>query len=366
VGLTGNQNFGPYTYSVYQYNTTDDYRLQLGAMVNGYANPNLKWQQTKKYSFGGGFSLFKGVVNVRASLFLDQTDNLILPLSVAPSTGFTSYSDNLGSTESKGYELSIGANIIKNTKRNIFWTFSFNAGHAETVIKSLSPAIEAINEIFNQPGSDGKNQTRALPRYQVGQSMSTLWAVRSLGIDPANGMEMFQKLDGSKTYIWDPNDKVPLADATPILRGSFNNNFVYKQFTLNVVFSYSYGAYGYNQTLVDKVENVNITINNASRRVLNDRWKQPGDVVKFKALTDGSITNTTSRFVQKNDFLDASSISFAYNFPRNLAWVRKLRLSTPRIAITQANVFRLGTMKNERGTSYPFARTFSFGLSTNF
>ncbi len=366
VGLTGNQNFGPYAYSVYQYNMTDDNRLQLGTLVTGYANPNLKWQQTKMYSFGSQIGFLKGRINLNGSFFIDNTDNLILPLGVVPSTGFTSYNDNLGATESKGYELTIGASIVRNAARNFFWTLSVNAGHVSTTIKSLSPAVEAINKGYDQPGADGKAQTKALPKYKVGQSMTTIWAVHSLGIDPANGYEMFRKLDGSKTYIWDPNDKVPVADANATLKGAVTNIFTYKAFALNVVFSYQWGGYTYNQTLVDKIENVNIAISNANQRVLSDRWKQPGDIVQFKAISDMSITNATSRFVQKNNYIDASSISVAYNFPRNLAWVRKLHLSTPRIAITQTNVFRIGTIQMERGTSYPFARTFSFGLATNF
>jgi TonB-linked SusC/RagA family outer membrane protein len=366
LGLTGNQNFGPYAYSVYQYNMTDDYRLQLGTLVNSYATPNLKWQQTQKYSFGTQFSFLENKVNVNASFFIDNTDNLILPLSVAPSTGFVFYNDNLGATESKGYEITIGTTLISNTAQKIFWSLALNAGHVNTTIKTLSPAVEAINKIFDEPGANGRNQTRALPRYKVGQSMTTIWAVQSLGIDPANGFEMFRKLDGSKTYEWNPDDKVPVADANATLKGAITTNFSWKAFSLNLLLGYQLGGYMYNQTLVDRVENVIIANSNASKRVLNDRWQQPGDIARFKALSDISITNATSRFVQKNDFIEATSISLAYNFPSHLAWVRKLHLNTPRLSLTQANVFRLGTIEMERGTDYPFARTFSFGLTTNF
>jgi hypothetical protein len=128
----------------------------------------------------------------------------------------------------------------------------------------------------------------------------------------------------------------------------------------------------YNQTLVDKIENVNLLTTNADERVLTERWKKPGDIASYKSLVkDGSSssllqTNSTSRFVQDNNYLEASSISVGYTFPSNLAWVRKMHLSTPRLMITQANVFRFATIETERGTGYPFARTFNFGLSTTF
>jgi hypothetical protein len=201
--------------------------------------------------------------------------------------------------------------------------------------------------------------------------MTRIWAVKSLGIDPATGKEVFVKLDGSKTFTWDPNDKIPCGDATATVKGMIGSNFNYKGFTFNFNLSYQYGGQMYNQTLVDKIENVNLLVTNADERVLKERWKQPGDVVSYKSLvangTSGlQLTNATSRFVQDNNYIDASSITVGYTFPSNLAWVKKMRLSTPKLFITQTNVFRVGTIRTERGTAYPFARGFNFGLSTTF
>lgn len=369
TGITGNQNFAAYmSQPTFLYNTLNNYRLQLGATLQGYANPDLKWQQTMKNNLGVTAGLFNGKLNIGLDYYVENTDNLILPLDVAPSTGFVNYQDNLGATKNTGYELNISSAIINNRKKNIFWTLIFNAGHYDNVITKLSPAIEAINKANNS--SDIK-QTSPWPRFEVGQSMSRIWAVKSLGIDPATGKEVFVKLDGSKTFTWDPNDKVPCGDATSKLKGMVGSNFSYKGFSFNINLSFEWGGQMYNQTLVDKIENVNLLQTNADERVLNERWKQPGDVVPFKSLVaNGSsglqLTNATSRFVQDNNYLDASSITVGYTFPSNLDWVRKLKLSTPRIFITQNNVFRFATIKTERGTNYPFARTFNFGLSTTF
>jgi TonB-linked SusC/RagA family outer membrane protein len=368
TGLTGNQNFSAHmSQPAYQYNIINNYRLQLGANVLNYANPDLKWQQTLKNNIGLLMGFFKGALNVAVDLYTEKTDNLILPLDVAPSTGFVNYQDNLGATKNTGYEITLTAPVIRNRKKNIFWTVSFNTGHYENVITKLSPAIEALNKGNN---SDPK-QSAPLPRFEVGQSMSRIWAVKSLGIDPATGKEIFVKLDGSKTFEWDPNDKVPCGDGTSKLKGSIGSNFTYKGFSFNISLLYQYGGQLYNQTLVDKIENVNLYITNADERVLTQRWKKPGDQVSFKSLvgngTSGlQLTNATSRFVQDNNYIEASSVSVGYNFPPNLKWVRALHLSTPRIYITQNNLFHWGSVEVERGTSYPFARTFNFGLSTTF
>jgi TonB-linked SusC/RagA family outer membrane protein len=368
TGITGNQNFAAFmSQPIFQYNLINNYRLQLGANVGTYANPDLKWQQTIKNNFGATAGLFNGKIGIGFDYYTENTDNLILPLDVAPSTGFVNYQDNLGAVKNTGYEFSITSPIIQNRKKNIFWSLSFNVGHYEGVITKLSPAIEALNKANNST-FDPKLQSTPLPRYEVGQSMSRIWAVPSLGIDPATGKEVFIKLDGSKTFTWDPNDKRPVGDGTSKLKGMVASNFNYKGFTFNVNLTYQFGGQKYNQTLVDKIENVDLVHSNADERVLTERWKQPGDIVSFKSLvaSGGQQTNSTSRFVQDNNYLEASSVTVGYSFPSNLAWVKKAHLSTPKLFITQANVLRFATIKTERGTGYPFSRTFNFGLSSTF
>ena len=368
-GITGNQNFAAFLGApVFQYNIQNDYRLQLGAALQGYANPDLKWQQTVKNNLGIAASLFKGKLNVSVDLFSEITNNLILPLDVAPSTGFVSYMNNLGATKNTGYELSISAPIIQNRQRNIFWSVSFNTGHHKNVITKLSPAIEVLNKAND---SAGVKQKSPLARFEVGQSLSRIWAVRSLGIDPATGKEVFLKQDGSKTFTWDAADKVVCGDASAKFKGMFGSNFNYKGFTFNITLSFQYGGQLYNQTLVDKIENVDLREKNADERVLTQRWKKPGDIASFKGLVaDGTnglqTTYATSRFVMDDNYIEASSITVGYAFSPNLAWVRKARISAPRLFITQNNLFRFATIKTERGTSYPFSRSFSFGLSTTF
>jgi hypothetical protein len=117
------------------------------------------------------------------------------------------------------------------------------------------------------------------------------------------------------------------------------------------------------------VENANIALN-VDERVFLDRWKQPGDNTFFKGLTDvegntvTSVTNATSRFMQKNNFLNFTSISLGYMLPDRLA--AKLYLKNTRFSLQGNDILQLSTIQVERGLSYPFARNFTFGLSTSF
>jgi TonB-linked SusC/RagA family outer membrane protein len=363
-GVTGNQNFAAFFgQPVYQYNTSNNYRLQLGTYLQGYANPDLKWQQTDKWNIGLTTSLLNNRVNINGNYFIEHTDNLILPLGIAPSTGFSAYMDNLGATTNRGYEVTISAVVIRDQRKHLFWSLNFNTGHFTNTIRSLSPAIIAYN---NANDANGVDQTTPLPRYQVGQSMTRIWAVPSLGIDPATGNELFRKLDGTTTFVWSAADKRPVGDETSRFKGAFGSNLLYKGIVLNIQMSFEYGGQLYNQTLEDRVENVSLLSTNADSRVLTDRWKQPGDHAAFKALSNTSSTNATSRFVQDNNYLNASSITVGYNFSPTAVWVQKMHLSAPRLFVTQNDVFRLSALGLERGTSYPFARSYSLGLSTAF
>lgn len=366
-GITGNQNFAAYlAQPVYQYNLQYNYRMQAGAAVQGYANPDLKWQQTQKTNFGIIGTLLKGLINLRFDYFIENTNNLILPIGVAPSTGFIIYEDNLGATQNKGFEWAIAIPVIRNKSRNLFWTITLNGSHYTNTIKSLSPAIDAINKA-NDATNGTVDQQAPLPKFEVGQSMTRIWAVPSLGIDPATGNELFRKKDGTTTFIWDPADKMPVGDASSKIKGIIGNTLSFNGFYISMFLGYEWGGQLYNQTLVDKIENVDLRSSNADKRVLTDRWKKPGDHAKFKALEAfGNATNATSRFVQNNNYIEASSISLGYTFSQQAGWVNKLGLSSPKIYCTQNGVFRLGTVDQERGTAYPFARQFNFGFATGF
>ncbi len=365
-GITGNQNFAAFlAQPIYQYNLQNNYRLMTGASLQGFANDDLKWQQTSKTNFALIADLFEGILNFRADYYIESTDNLILPIGVAPSTGFIAYQDNLGKTRNNGYELMLTANIIRQKQRQVNWNITLNGGHYKNTVTSLSPAIEALNEAGNSSSVDQKTPQ---PRFEVGQSMSRIWAVRSLGIDPATGNELFLKRDGTSSFVWDPTDKVPVGDYSSKIKGTIGSNFSYKGFTFSMLFLFEAGGQVYNQTLADKIENLDLKTSNGDKRVLTDRWKQPGDHVSFKSIyaENAGATNATSRFVQDNNYLNASVIHVGYAFPATARWVNRLKMSAPTLYITHNNAFRVGNVQMERGTAYPFARSFNIGFTTSF
>ena len=121
-----------------------------------------------------------------------------------------------------------------------------------------------------------ENSTTPAVRYEVGQSMNAIWAVRSMGIDPETGKEVYIKKNGDLTYDWSSEDLVVCGDLLPKVSGNFGVNSEYRGIGLNASFTWRYGGQLYNTTLLNKVENADVHYQ-VDRRVLTDRWTKPGD-----------------------------------------------------------------------------------------
>ena len=86
--------------------------------------------------------------------------------------------------------------------------------------------------------------------------MNSIWVNKSLGIDPATGREMFETPDGKIVSEWSSANYVIGGCTDPKLEGTLGTNFTWKGLTLNMTFRYRLGGQTYNQTLVDKVQDV--------------------------------------------------------------------------------------------------------------
>ena len=315
-----------------------------------------------KYNVGFDMTVWRNIITVNFDAYLHRTQNLLLNVDVAPSTGFTSYVENVGSLDNKGIEARMRFNLINNTEKEVNWNVTLSMAHERDKIRKISNAMKAMNEEAMKL-ENNTDSTSVFKMYEVGRSQNALMVVRSHGIDPATGNEIYIKRDGSLTFEYDPNDKVEVGNTTPKLQGYMNSNLTWKGLNLYMQFSYELGAKTYNSTLAQKVEGANPKYN-ADRRVLYDRWKQPGDIAMFRRIDDQSTLYQSSRLVQKNNFLKLSSLSLSYDLPRRI--LEKSFIERCRFTFSMTDVFYLSTIKQERGTSYPFARTFSLGANITF
>ncbi len=235
----------------------------------------------------------------------------------------------------------------------------------------ISGSVEAVDAAFEKgPGllavdvRAGQGLLNGVSANFEGQSINTIFVVESLGINPATGVELFRDRTGGITETWDPRDKVPWGVNEPKLWGSFNTSLQLRGFTLNAIFGYRTGGSYYNQTLADRVENI-YPYDNVDRRAYSDRWKEPGDHAMFKAIGDFTTTNASSRFVMRENTLECRSVSLHYECRSE--WLeRNMSLSYLSVGAYMDDVFRLSSIRQERGLNYPFSKKFSFSLTARF
>ncbi|WP_164108712.1 MULTISPECIES: SusC/RagA family TonB-linked outer membrane protein [Sphingobacterium] len=362
IGSTGSVNFSAdQALTKYFYDADYEYNGYYGAQLLGYGNSSLKWQNTVQNNIGADLVMLKNLVVLNIDAYVKNTQNLLLPIDVAPSTGFSSYTENLGSMENRGMDLRLRFNVLRGSENPVNWNFTLGAATNKNKIKKLSNALEAMNlEAAKDSIVTGPKPLRV---YEAGRSQSALMVVESLGIDPMTGNEIYKKLNGDLTYTYDPKDKIIVGDMNPTWMGTFQSNLLYKNFNLYFILAYEYGAKIYNSTLAQKVEGSD-PLYNADKRVLYDRWKQPGDVTLFKRIDDTTPPYQTTRLVQKNDFLRLQTLTFSYELPRER--IERMKIERAKIMVTANDLFRFSTVKMERGTSYPFAQTVSLALNLTF
>ena len=377
-GRTGKVNFPDYAaQTVYEPLFDEWYATGYGAVLMALGNKDLTWEKTDKYDFGIETQLFNERLTLDFDYYYEKTIDLVNDVSLSNTSGFSTYKNNMGEVENKGFELTARYDAIKN--KNWLVAFWGNIAHNTNKILKISDSQRAYNqrvaefykkEQINQEdiGSSLTDANYSVPiaQYEEGQSLTSIWAVKSLGIDPTTGKEIFLNRDGTVTDKWDATQEVVCGNTQPDFNGAFGVNISYKQWSLFASFLYEWGGQQYNQTLVDRVENAKIAQGNVDLRVLTDRWQKPGDVAQFKNIKDASLTTLpTSRFVQDNSFLRLNALTLTYDFNRE--WLKcNLGLRMLRLEASTSDLINWNSVRQERGLSYPKSYKFNFSVKAQF
>lgn len=363
-GQTGKVDFPSYTAQDRFFVITDSWFPTGSAVTLNYmGNPNLKWETTDTFEFGGELTLFDNILYLKVNRYYKQTRDLIADMTIPSSSGFTTYKENVGEVSNRGWEVNVRAKLYE-TRSSMLYLFA-NLAHNRNRLEKISNSMQAYNERVNEYFAQSvlTNDTPVL-KYYEGASMTAIYGMRSLGIDPATGREMFQYSDGTVGYEWSGSENVVIGDTEPLVSGSFGANFYWKGFTVDAYFSFNYGGQIYNTTLLDKVERADPHYN-CDVRVITDRWTTPGDLTAFKSLAAWqSATQPTSRFVQDYNWLKLSSLSVGYEVPHK--YISKAKISRLKFQINCSDIFTVSTIQMEKGTSYPFARAFDLTASITF
>lgn len=357
-GNPGNQNFdAKLSSNIYGYTTKYVNPFGLSAMISTWGNNNLKWQKTKTHNWGVNGQLWGNRLNFTVDYQIRKNEPMLIRIDLPSSTGASSAPMNIGAT--KNYSISANLTYYVLKRKDLNWYVSGNLNHNKSEYYNVGNILEKFNE-------EGR-ASNSLLRIYDGASISALYTVRSAGIDPATGNEIFIRKDGSYTYEYNIDDEVLYGDSNPDVSGTINSSLNYKGFSCSVSFAYRLGADVQLSTLLNKVENISEEMlkYNQDARALTGRWKKPGDRAKFKRIDDTSTTYMSSRFMETENTLQCTSINLGYQ-TTTASFLKYIGASSFSVNAYMNDIFRFSSVKEERGLDYPFQRSVTISLGIGF
>lgn len=362
-GLSGNDKIGSHLYQNL-YSSGYNYYNQPGLVPRQIPNPDLRWERSENINAGIDIALFNDRIALSAEFYRNNTTDLLLPRPIPGSSGFGTYTTNIGELKNQGMEYALNT---LNFDGDFVWTSNFNISFNQNEITALyndQPILE-----------QGRGNNAAI----VGQPVGVFFMHESLGVDPSTGDLVFTDLNGDGEITAD--DRKVVGDPNPMFTGGFINTLSYAGLELRFFFQFSYGNDIFNGTR-QYGEAMKFGSSDNQLSTIQDRWTTPGDIT-YIPRDNGTynLTPISSHYIEDGSYLRLKDISLAYNFPNKVlsrvSFVSKLRIyikSQNFLTFTnysgldpEVNYSGVGSIR--QGTdffTYPQARTYIIGVNIDF
>ncbi|RYY28024.1 MAG: SusC/RagA family TonB-linked outer membrane protein [Sphingobacteriaceae bacterium] len=366
-GTTGNANIGNYNWrNLYSYGIYNgvsyNYNGLGGSAPTSVGNPNLTWETNKQLNLGFDFAVFKDRLSLTFDWYNRQATNLLLDQPTSLTTGFSSFTNNIGSMRNRGFEVTLSGTPVK--AGGFRWDAGFN------ISKNNNKILALVN---------GKDQVNGSFINREGMDVQTFYLRQWAGVDPATGNALWYTDATQMQTTTDYNTAAQVAkySASPKVFGSFTSTFAYKGISLDGLLYYNFGNYIQDGDAADTQSDGYYPSENRGAGQLN-RWQKPGDVTNTpKYVFDNSSKSSfvSSRFLYKGDYARLRELTLAYTFPTAL--ISTAKLSSLRIYVRGTNLATWIRDKNLPGdpeagiTSYTnfnitMPKIFTAGINVGF
>lgn len=403
-GLTGNnRTTTPYDYysqiaTLPGHVESYDYVFN-GQIVSGYypsnmSNEKLRWETTAQWNLGVDASFLDSRIKFTADWYLKNTRDLLLQATIPASSGYTSAMLNIGSMRNQGVEFTINAVAIDN--KDFKWSVDFNIAMNRNKVTALTNNQYSL---MSQVSWDYNYNSQYPYITQVGKPSGMMYGyiyegtykndefngnVLKDGVAYMNSVGKEQTRPGDPKYrdinldgVIDDNDRTIIGCGQPLHTGGFGNTFNYKNFDVNLFFSWSYGN--------DVINANRLIFENGSKQNLNllasyaDHWSESNPDSDIPRIGANGMNVYSSRVVEDGSFLRLKNLSVGYTFPRTV--LRKLNVDTMRAYLNIDNLFTITkysgpdpevSTRNSVLTpgfdwsAYPRSRGFTAGVSLTF
>jgi len=390
-GLSGNQTvaIGQTSPEIIIQRTVIGGTIVNGEVLNNIANPSLGWENTRQINLGTEFGVLKDRISLEINLYKKNTSNLLIPLPIPTSSGFSTLTTNTGEVENKGLEIELNARILEKKLR---WNVSGNISFNRNKMISMG-ALGSNGKIFGSSYlNSGNLLSQPIHVTELGQPIGSFYGYKVKGVyqttsEVAAGPEANTAHPGDLKFV-DVNgdgqltadDRTIIGNPNPKYIFGINNSFEYKNFRL----SFSIQAHIGNQIAdlnryrLDALTVVPSNLTNISQAAYNGRWTGPG-TSNYYPSARAYGTYFDARFsdflIEDGSYIRLKSMVLDYNIPLGRVKVIK----GARVFISATNLFTITkytgydpevntnfnnplTQGVDNGT-YPQVRTFSVGAS---
>lgn len=401
-GQVGNSAVAPYqtlsNYSSISYpdHTPGNESMNIvGVVPVNLANTDLKWETTQQSNIGIDFKLNRNRFSFTLDMYNKDTYDLLQTINVPATTGYSSMWVNLGHINNRGIEFSFDAALIK--RKGFEWNVYGNISHNSNRIVSLGlPSADGEVPFFYGKDIGNANYCKTSVNIFIeGQPMGLFYGIETDGIVPAgeagpglsegttipeggiryvdrNGNGYIESSDADKTVIGDPN---------PDFIYGFGTDIQWKNFSLGISFTGSYGNDIANINLIQETDVSRFT-QNIRREAFYDSWTADNQDARYPKVGVYESAETrlfTDRCIEDGSYLRLANVSLGYSFPmeRKKTFVKGINLSfnagnlllftkysgyDPEVSSFGSDVTRMGV---DYG-SYPSARSFALNVKLTF
>ena len=230
--------------------------------------------------------------------YIKTTTDLLFPVPVTQTSGFSQVFDNIGEMENKGFEINLSTVNVQSS--DFSWTTDFNVSSNKNTIKDLKgeQAIVGVNAFLE------------------GESAGVFYMREYAGVDAQTGAALYLNADGSTTTDWQSADRKIMGDPNPELFGGLTNAIAYKNFEFSFMFQFVTGVDLYFQT-GEFLSNSGI-LNLGQLQDQSNRWYAPGDDAPYPVLNPfNDFPQSSSRWLSSGDYIRLKNITLTYNFPES-------------------------------------------------
>ncbi len=334
-------------------------------------NSDLTYEKKREFNVGLDLGFLDNRINLTMDAYWRRNSDLI---GYANTQLFGQYQlANVAAMRSHGFEASLTTHNIKTKDFN--WTTNLIFSYSKNKITDLYSRARIIDLV----------QGTGYPLE--GYPVRSVFSIPFKGLDK-EGLPLFLDQDGNITstgiYFQERNNTSFLkyeGPTDPTTTGSLGNVLTWKNWTLNIFVTYSFG----NVVRLDPVFSNEYDDLSSMPKEFKNRWTVPGDENKTtipviaSAVQNKNNTNLlyaynaynySSERIAKGDFIRMKEISLGYDFPHK--WVSAIGINTLSLKLQATNLFLIYADKklngqdpeffNTGGVASPMAKQFTMTL----